>query len=61
MNEDNARAFVLGVDTGKASELDRIAKLIENEIKKIKNPMAVNRGYVDGLNTALNIVKGEIK
>jgi hypothetical protein len=61
MHEKNARAFVLGFDTGKASELDRIANLIENEIKKIKNPMAVNKGYIDGLKTALSIVKGEIK
>lgn len=61
MDENNARAFVLGFDTGKASELERIANLIESEINKIKNPMAVSRGYVDGLKTALNIVKKEIK
>jgi hypothetical protein len=61
MDENNAKAFVLGFDTGKASELERIANLIEKEIKKITNPMAVNKGYLDGLQTALNIIKGEIK
>jgi len=61
MNEDNSKAFVLGVDTGRASELERITRLIESEINKIKNPMAVNKGYVDGLKTALSVVKGEIK
>jgi hypothetical protein len=35
--------------------------LIESEIKKITNPMAVNKGYVDGLQTALSIIKKEIK
>lgn len=61
MDEKNARAFVLGFDTGKASGIEQVATLIEKEIKKITNPQLLNKGYVDGLKTALSIVRGEIK
>jgi hypothetical protein len=57
MNEPNARAFVLGFESGEAAERDRLIGLIEKEIKKITNPMAVNKGYLDGLHTALSILK----
>ena len=57
----NARAFVLGFEAGEAAERERLIGLIAKEIEKIKNPMLVNKGYVDGLQTALSVLKGENK
>jgi hypothetical protein len=48
--------FVLGV-----YERERIIKLLEAEIKRVSTPMLVEREYLDGLEEAIDIVKGEKK
>jgi hypothetical protein len=37
----------------------RIVKLIEAEIERVSNPMLVDREYLDGLEMALELTKGE--
>ena len=39
----------------------RIVKLIEAEIERVSNPMLVDREYLDGLETAIALIKGENK
>ena len=40
-------------------ERERIAKLVQDEIEKVSNPMMVDREYLDGLEAALELIKGE--
>lgn len=42
-------------------ERERIAKLVQDEIEKVSNPMMVDREYLDGLEMALELIKGESK
>jgi hypothetical protein len=43
------------------NERSLIASRIKNEITRASNPMLVDREYLDGLEAALEIVKGENK
>lgn len=40
-------------------ERERIIGLIEAEIERVSNPMLVDREYLDGLEVALELIKGE--
>jgi hypothetical protein len=42
-------------------ERERIIKLIEDEIERVSNPMLVDREYLDGLETAIALIKEETK
>jgi hypothetical protein len=42
-------------------ERERIIKLIEDEIKRVSEPMLVDREYLDGLEMALELIKEENK
>jgi hypothetical protein len=61
MNKENGRAFVLGYESGEAAEQERIVKLLEAEIKRVSNPMLIDREYLDGLETAIDLIRGENK
>jgi hypothetical protein len=43
----------------RAEERERIVKLLENEIKRVSNPMLVDREYLDGLEQGISLIKGE--
>jgi hypothetical protein len=43
----------------RVEERERIIKLLEDEIERVSNPMLVDREYLDGLEVALELVKGE--
>lgn len=59
MNKENGKAFVLGFESGEACEQDRIVELLKAEIKRVSNPMLVDREYLDGLETAIDLIKGK--
>ena len=42
-----------GIQVGRAQAIE----LIQKEIDKITNPMLLNKGYVDGLQAALSVVR----
>jgi hypothetical protein len=44
---------------GVKEERERIIKLLKAEIERVSNPMLVDREYLDGLETAVDIVEGE--
>ena len=52
-------AYDYGKQDGAKEERERIIKLLEDEIEKVSNPMLVDREYLDGLEVALELVKGE--
>jgi hypothetical protein len=52
-------AYDLGREDGAAEERERIIKLLEAEIERVSNPMLVDREYLDGLETAIALIKGE--
>ena len=52
-------AYDLGREDGIAEERARIIKVLEAEISRVSNPMLVDREYLDGLEVALELVKGE--
>jgi hypothetical protein len=52
-------AYDLGKEDGIAEERERIIKLLETEIERVSNPMLVDREYLDGIEVALELVKGE--
>jgi hypothetical protein len=52
-------AYDLGREDGIAEERERIIKLIQAEISRVSNPMLVDREYLDGLEVALELIKGE--
>lgn len=54
-------AYDYGKKDGIAEENERIANLIEAEIKRVSEPMLVDREYLDGLEAALELIKGENK
>ena len=39
-------------------ERERIIDLLKAEIERVSNPMLVDREYLDGLETAIDIIKG---
>ena len=45
----------------RANEREFITYLLAEEIENVSNPMLVDREYLDGLERALEIVKGENK
>jgi catalase len=49
------------VKVGEQREQERIIKLIQAEISKVSNPMLVDREYLDGLEVAIELIKGENK
>jgi hypothetical protein len=40
-------------------ERERIVELLKAEIERVSNPMLVDREYLDGLETAIELIKGE--
>ena len=52
-------AYDYGKQDGVKEERERIIKLLEDEIERVSNPMLVDREYLDGLEVALELVKGE--
>lgn len=40
-------------------ERERIVNLIEAEIKRVSEPMLVDREYLDGLEVAIELIKGK--
>ncbi len=40
-------------------ERERIIDLLKAEIERVSNPMLVDREYLDGLETAIDLIKGE--
>jgi hypothetical protein len=40
-------------------ERERIIELLKAEIERVSNPMLVDREYLDGLETAIDLIKGE--
>jgi len=52
-------AYDYGKQDGAKEERERIIKLLEDEIERVSNPMLVDREYLDGLEVALELVKGE--
>ena len=44
---------------GIKTEQQRIIKLLEEEISRVSNPMLVDREYLDGLEVAIALIKGE--
>jgi hypothetical protein len=40
-------------------ERERIVKLLEAEIERVSNPMLVDREYLDGLEVAIELIKGK--
>jgi hypothetical protein len=52
-------AYDYGKQDGAKEERERIVKLLEDEIERVSNPMLVDREYLDGLEVALELVKGE--
>jgi hypothetical protein len=42
-------------------ERERIIELLKAEIERVSNPMLVDREYLDGLETAIDLIKGENK
>lgn len=61
MNEENARAFVLGFEAGEASERERIIKLLE-ELKEYWSEKAeFEYGTVSAINVdeAIALIKGD--
>lgn len=43
------------------AERERIIKLLEAEIQRVSTPMLVEREYLDGLEEAISLIKGENK
>jgi hypothetical protein len=39
-------------------ERERIVELLKAEIERVSNPMLVDREYLDGLETAIDLIKG---
>lgn len=52
--------YLQGVKRGEKNEQERIIKLIEAEIERVSNPMLVDREYLDGLEVALGLIKGDM-
>jgi hypothetical protein len=48
-------------EQGRKQERERILKLLEEEISRVSNPMLVDREYLDGLEVAIALIKGENK
>jgi hypothetical protein len=46
-------------DWGFEDAEERIIKLLEAEIERVSNPMLVDREYLDGLEVALDLIKGK--
>ena len=44
---------------GVKEERERIIKLLEAEIERVSNPMLVDREYLDGIEIAIALIKGE--
>jgi hypothetical protein len=62
MNAVKAKLLVVRrhwTQVGEERERERIIKLLEAEIKRVSNPMLVDREYLDGLETAIDFIKGE--
>ena len=53
--EDSLKGRALAVER----ERERIIKLLEEEISRVSNPMLVDREYLDGLEVAIALIKGE--
>jgi len=45
----------------RAEERERIAKVLKTEIERVSNPMLVDREYLDGLETAIDLIRGHNK
>lgn len=63
MNEENARAFVLGFEAGEASERERIIKLLEELKEYWSEKVEFEYGTVSAINVdeAIALIKGENK
>jgi hypothetical protein len=46
---------------GAEQERKRIIELLKAEIVRVSNPMLVDREYLDGFETAIDLIKGETK
>lgn len=46
---------------GAEQERKRIIELLKAEIERVSNPMLVDREYLDGLEIAIDLIKGETK
>ena len=46
---------------GAEQERKRIIELLNAEIERVSNPMLVDREYLDGLEIAIDLIKGETK
>ena len=44
---------------GATKERERIIDLLKAEIERVSNPMLVDREYLDGLEVAIALIKGE--
>jgi hypothetical protein len=51
--------FAQGIEQGRLLERMRIRLAIDNEIKRVSEPMLVDREYLDGLNVAHNLASGD--
>jgi hypothetical protein len=40
-------------------ERERIIELLKAEIERVSNPMLVDREYLDGLETAIDLIRGK--
>lgn len=52
-------AYDYGKQDGAKEERERIIEMLEAEIERVSNPMLVDREYLDGLEVALELVKGK--
>ena len=52
-------AYDYGKQDGAKEERERIIKLLEDEIERVSNPMLVDREYLDGLEVAIELIKGK--
>jgi hypothetical protein len=46
---------------GAEQDRKRIIELLKAEIVRVSNPMLVDREYLDGFETAIDLIKGETK
>jgi hypothetical protein len=46
-------------DQGAERERERIIRALEDEIERVSNPMLVDREYLDGLEVAIELIKGK--
>ena len=53
--EQLASKIAIGVE----QEQKRIMELLKAEIERVSNPMLVDREYLDGLEIAIDLIKGE--